>query len=75
MDETSLFERNGDFDGYHCWWLPPRRSLDGGLRDLTSDDELRKMCFAARQNDGVVDVYFEHGVSTPELLAGKEVVF
>ncbi|RYR29598.1 hypothetical protein Ahy_B01g054038 [Arachis hypogaea] len=42
-----------------CWWLPPGRSLDGGLRALTSD---------------VVDVYFENGVSTPEVIAGKEVV-
>ncbi|RYQ97276.1 hypothetical protein Ahy_B08g093309 [Arachis hypogaea] len=32
------------------------------------------MCFAAQKNDGVVDVYSEHGVSTPEVIAGKEVV-
>ncbi|RYQ87734.1 hypothetical protein Ahy_B09g095271 [Arachis hypogaea] len=57
-----------------CWWLPPGRSLDGGLRALTSDDKLREMCFTAQNNDGVVDVYFEHRVSTPEVIAGKEVV-
>ncbi|RYR79232.1 hypothetical protein Ahy_A01g004057 [Arachis hypogaea] len=57
-----------------CWWLIPKRSLEVGLRDLTTDDELREMCFYAQKNDGVVDVYFEHGVSTPELIEGKEAV-
>ncbi|RYQ83070.1 hypothetical protein Ahy_B10g101683 [Arachis hypogaea] len=57
-----------------CWWLPPGRSLDGGLRALTCDGELREMCFAAQKNDRIVDVHFEHGVSTPEVIAGKEVV-
>ncbi|RYR76046.1 hypothetical protein Ahy_A01g000638 [Arachis hypogaea] len=55
-----------------CWWLVPERSLEVGLRALTTDDELREMCFHAQMNDGLVDVYFEHGVSTPELLEGKE---
>ncbi|RYR11189.1 hypothetical protein Ahy_B05g079660 [Arachis hypogaea] len=50
------------------------RSLEVGLRALTSDDELREMCFHAERNDGVVDVYFEHGVSTPELMEGKGAV-
>ncbi|QHO16907.1 uncharacterized protein DS421_10g307640 [Arachis hypogaea] len=54
-----------------CWWLVPGRSLEVGLRALTSDDELREMCFHAKRNDGVVDVFFEHGVSTPELMEGK----
>ncbi|RYR78052.1 hypothetical protein Ahy_A01g002786 [Arachis hypogaea] len=54
--------------------MPPRKSIDDGLRALTSDDELREMCFAPQKNDGVVDVYFEHEVSTLELLTGKEVV-
>ncbi|RYQ91793.1 hypothetical protein Ahy_B09g097824 [Arachis hypogaea] len=57
-----------------CWWLPTGRSLDGGLRAFTSDDELRDMCFAERKNDRVIDLYFEYGVSILELLAGKEVV-
>ncbi|RYR50081.1 hypothetical protein Ahy_A07g036638 [Arachis hypogaea] len=57
-----------------CWWLPLGRSLDGGLMALTCDGELREMCFAAQKNDGVVDVYFEHGVSTLEVIAEKEVV-
>ncbi|XP_057736780.1 uncharacterized protein LOC130954059 isoform X2 [Arachis stenosperma] len=55
-----------------CWWLVSERILEVGLRALTIDDELREMCFHAQRNDGVVDVYFEHGVSTPELLEGKE---
>ncbi|XP_020968060.1 uncharacterized protein LOC107615083 [Arachis ipaensis] len=54
-----------------CWWLVSGRSLEVGLRALTSDDELREMCFHAERNDGVVDVFFEHGVSTPELMEGK----
>ncbi|RYR07324.1 hypothetical protein Ahy_B05g074656 [Arachis hypogaea] len=57
-----------------CWWLVSGRSLEVGLRALTSDDELREMCFHVERNDGVVDVYFEHGVSTPELMDGKGVV-
>ncbi|XP_057720209.1 photosystem II CP43 reaction center protein-like [Arachis stenosperma] len=57
-----------------CWWLVRGRSLEVGLRALTSDDELREMCFHAKKNDGVVDVYFEHGISTPELLEGKRTV-
>ncbi|RYR40387.1 hypothetical protein Ahy_A09g046141 [Arachis hypogaea] len=59
---------------HQCWWLPPGRSLDGGLRAVTSDGELREMCFAAQNNDGVVDVYFEHVVSTAEVITGNEVV-
>ncbi|RYR74590.1 hypothetical protein Ahy_A02g009314 [Arachis hypogaea] len=86
LDEDTLdvfFVRNyykelGYDNILQCWWLPPGRSLDGGLRALTSDGELREMCFAvcfaAQNNDVVVDVYFEHGVSTPEVIAGKEVV-
>ncbi|RYQ84517.1 hypothetical protein Ahy_B10g103895 [Arachis hypogaea] len=57
-----------------CWWLISERSLEVGLRALTTDDELREMCFHAQMNDGVVDVYFEYGVSTPELMEGKEAV-
>ncbi|RYR26390.1 hypothetical protein Ahy_B02g060626 [Arachis hypogaea] len=57
-----------------CWWLVPERSLEVGLRALTTDDKLREMCFHAQRNDGVVDVYFEHGVSTPELMEGKKAV-
>ncbi|RYR51335.1 hypothetical protein Ahy_A06g026354 [Arachis hypogaea] len=82
LDEDTLdvfFVRNyykelGYDNIIQCWWLPPGRSLDGGLRALTCDGELREMCFAAQKNDRVVDVYFEHGVSTPEVIAGKEVV-
>ncbi|RYR44077.1 hypothetical protein Ahy_A08g040451 [Arachis hypogaea] len=82
LDEDTLdvfFVRNyykelGYDNILQCWWLPPGKSLDGGLRALTCDGELREMCFVAKKNDGVVDVYFEHGVSTPKVIAGKEVV-
>ncbi|RYQ96264.1 hypothetical protein Ahy_B08g091950 [Arachis hypogaea] len=82
LDEDTLdvfFVRNYykelEYDNIlQCWWLPPGRSLDGGLRALTCDGELREICFATQNNDGVVDVYFEHGVSTREVIAGKEVV-
>ncbi|RYR72986.1 hypothetical protein Ahy_A02g007243 [Arachis hypogaea] len=56
------------------WWLPLGRSLEGKLRALMSDDELIEMCFHIQRNDGFIDVYFEHGMSTLDLLVGKEVV-
>ncbi|RYQ92466.1 hypothetical protein Ahy_B09g098700 [Arachis hypogaea] len=57
-----------------CWWHVPGRSLDIGLRALNCDDELREMCFMGEKNEGLVDVYFEHVVSTPEILEGNEIV-
>ncbi|RYR27028.1 hypothetical protein Ahy_B02g061355 [Arachis hypogaea] len=57
-----------------CWWHVPGRSLDIGLRALNCDDELREMCFMGEKNEGLVDVYFEHAVSTPEILEGNEIV-
>ncbi|RYQ98395.1 hypothetical protein Ahy_B08g094435 [Arachis hypogaea] len=56
----------------HCWWLVPGRTLETGLRNLNSDDKLRKMCFLAHKNNGLVDVYFEHGVSSPDYLQDQE---
>ncbi|RYR75105.1 hypothetical protein Ahy_A02g009786 [Arachis hypogaea] len=46
----------------HCWWLVPERTLETGLRNLNSDEELREMCFLAHKNNELVDVYFEHGI-------------
>ncbi|RYQ86017.1 hypothetical protein Ahy_B10g105672 [Arachis hypogaea] len=57
-----------------CWWHVPGRSLDIGLRALNCNDELREMCFMGKKNEGLVDVYFEHAVSTPEILEGNEIV-
>ncbi|RYR73897.1 hypothetical protein Ahy_A02g008475 [Arachis hypogaea] len=57
-----------------CWWHVPGRGLDSGLRALNSDDELREMCFMGEKNDGLVDVYFEHTVSSPKILEGNEIV-
>ncbi|RYR66472.1 hypothetical protein Ahy_A03g012461 isoform A [Arachis hypogaea] len=82
LDENTLdvfFVRNYFKElGYNkvveCCWLVSNRSLEVGLRALTSDDELKEMCFHAEKNDGVVDAYFEHGVSTPELLEVKGAV-
>ncbi|RYR62424.1 hypothetical protein Ahy_A04g019986 [Arachis hypogaea] len=34
-----------------CWWLVPGRSLEVGLRTLTSDDELREICCHAKRNE------------------------
>ncbi|RYR15205.1 hypothetical protein Ahy_B04g071929 [Arachis hypogaea] len=56
----------------HCWWLVPRRTLETRLRNLNSDDELREMCFLAHKNNGLVDVYFEHGVLSPDYLQDQE---
>ncbi|RYR02730.1 hypothetical protein Ahy_B06g081541 [Arachis hypogaea] len=56
----------------HCWWLVPGRTLETGLRNLNSDNELREMCFLAHKNNGLVDVYFEHGVSSPDYLQDEE---
>ncbi|RYQ82842.1 hypothetical protein Ahy_B10g101402 [Arachis hypogaea] len=57
-----------------CWWHIPGRSLDSGLRALNCDDELREMCFMGKKNDVLVDVYFEHAVSTPKILDENEIV-
>ncbi|RYR30611.1 hypothetical protein Ahy_B01g055358 [Arachis hypogaea] len=56
----------------HCWWLVPERTLETGLRNLNSDNELREMCFLAHKNNGLVDVYFKHGVSSPDYLQDEE---
>ncbi|RYR28227.1 hypothetical protein Ahy_B01g052348 [Arachis hypogaea] len=56
----------------HCWWLVPGRTLETGLRNLNSDNELREMCFLTHKNNGLVDVYFEHGVSSPDYLQDEE---
>ncbi|RYR30858.1 hypothetical protein Ahy_B01g055628 [Arachis hypogaea] len=52
--------------------LVPGRTLETGLRNLNSDNELREMCFLAHKNNGLVDVYFEHGVSSPDYLQDQE---
>ncbi|RYQ85521.1 hypothetical protein Ahy_B10g105090 [Arachis hypogaea] len=49
-----------------CWWLALGRPLKTGLRSLSHDSELLEMCFHAKNNQGIVHVYFEHGVSQPE---------
>ncbi|RYR07902.1 hypothetical protein Ahy_B05g075395 [Arachis hypogaea] len=46
-----------------CWWLAPGRPLKTGLRALSHDKELLEMCFHAKNNEGVVHVYLEHGNS------------
>ncbi|MED6135447.1 hypothetical protein PIB30_046537 [Stylosanthes scabra] len=51
-----------------CFWLVPRSNLANGLRALTTNKELMEMCQAARLNDGVVDVYYKHGVSRPHVV-------
>ncbi|RYR45838.1 hypothetical protein Ahy_A07g031614 [Arachis hypogaea] len=56
----------------HCWWLVPGRTLETGLKNLNNDNELREMCFLAHKNNGLVDVYFEHGVSSPDYLQDEE---
>ncbi|RYR60209.1 hypothetical protein Ahy_A04g017277 [Arachis hypogaea] len=53
-----------------CWWLVPGRKLEVGLRNLDSDNELIDMCYHAQKNKGLVEVYYEHGVSLPEVLEG-----
>ncbi|RYQ84478.1 hypothetical protein Ahy_B10g103828 [Arachis hypogaea] len=49
-----------------CWWLAPGRPLKTRLRELSHDKELLEMCFHAKNNEGVVHVYLEHGISEPE---------
>ncbi|RYR57145.1 hypothetical protein Ahy_A05g022886 [Arachis hypogaea] len=43
------------------WWQVLGMSLEVGLRHLDSDNELREMCCHGGKNNGVVDVYIEHG--------------
>ncbi|RYR40511.1 hypothetical protein Ahy_A09g046267 [Arachis hypogaea] len=56
------------------WWLVPGKSIGEGLRKLKSDADLREMCEMGSQNAGLVDIYIEHEVSSPELIEGKEVL-
>ncbi|RYQ95629.1 hypothetical protein Ahy_B08g090971 isoform A [Arachis hypogaea] len=56
------------------WWQVPGMSLEVGLRRLDSDNELRELCSHGGKNNGVVDVYIEHGISEPEIVQGEDVV-
>ncbi|RYR50854.1 hypothetical protein Ahy_A06g025857 [Arachis hypogaea] len=56
------------------WWLVPGKSIGEGLRKLNSDADLREMCDMGSQNAGLVDIYIEHQVSSPELIEGEEVM-
>ncbi|RYR38730.1 hypothetical protein Ahy_A09g043893 [Arachis hypogaea] len=56
------------------WWQVPGKSLEVGLRRLDSNNELREMCYHRGKNNGVVDVYIEHGISEPEIVQGQDVV-
>ncbi|RYR11873.1 hypothetical protein Ahy_B04g069393 [Arachis hypogaea] len=57
-----------------CWWHVPGKSLDYGLRNVNSDKEIREMVNCARTNEGLIDIYFEHTVSVPEVLEGDNTV-
>ncbi|RYR28422.1 hypothetical protein Ahy_B01g052543 [Arachis hypogaea] len=57
-----------------CWWHVPGKSLDNRLRNVNSDKEIREMVNCARTNEGLIDVYFEYGVSVPEVLEGDNTV-
>ncbi|XLR27699.1 hypothetical protein S83_055599 [Arachis hypogaea] len=46
-----------------CRWLVPNMLLTTGLKILTNDNEMLKMCFYAKRNNGVAHVYYEFGVS------------
>ncbi|RYR42125.1 hypothetical protein Ahy_A08g038582 [Arachis hypogaea] len=50
-----------------CWWLVLGWLLKSGLRALSSDNELLEMCFHATNNNEIVHVYLEHGVSELEV--------
>ncbi|RYR76586.1 hypothetical protein Ahy_A01g001171 [Arachis hypogaea] len=58
----------------HYWWHVPRKGLDNRLRNINGDKEIREIVNCARTNEGVIDVYFEHGVSVPEVLEGDNTV-
>ncbi|RYR24939.1 hypothetical protein Ahy_B02g058540 [Arachis hypogaea] len=56
------------------WWLVPGKSIGEGLRKLNNDADLREMCEMGSQNAGLVDIYIEHQVSSPELIEGEDVM-
>ncbi|RYR10736.1 hypothetical protein Ahy_B05g079214 [Arachis hypogaea] len=56
------------------WWHIPGKGLDNGLRNVNSDKEIREIVNCFRTNDGLIDVYFEHGVSVLEVLEGDNTV-
>ncbi|RYR70587.1 hypothetical protein Ahy_A02g004917 [Arachis hypogaea] len=57
-----------------CWWHVPGKCLEKGLRNVNSDKEIREMVNCARTNEGLIDIYFEHTVSVPEVLEGDNTV-
>ncbi|RYR49297.1 hypothetical protein Ahy_A07g035721 [Arachis hypogaea] len=57
------------------WWHVPGKGLENGLRSLNNDKEIREMVKCAKINNGVIDVYLEHGVSLPKVLEGKDSIF
>ncbi|RYR23520.1 hypothetical protein Ahy_B03g068730 [Arachis hypogaea] len=57
-----------------CWWHVPGKGLENGLRNVNSDKEIREMVNCARTNEGLIDIYFEHTVSVPEVLEGDNTV-
>ncbi|RYR66954.1 hypothetical protein Ahy_A03g013161 [Arachis hypogaea] len=54
------------------WWLVPNRPLQTGLRAIIDYKELMEMCYLAQQNNGVIHVYYEHGVSEPVYIEEAE---
>ncbi|RYR19389.1 hypothetical protein Ahy_B03g064158 [Arachis hypogaea] len=56
------------------WWQVPGMSLEVGLRRLDSDNELREMCCHGGNNNEIVDVYIEHGISEPEIVQRQDVI-
>ncbi|RYR00124.1 hypothetical protein Ahy_B07g088209 [Arachis hypogaea] len=60
------YHRNIGYDNVtQTRWLVPNRPLQSGLRAITDDKELLKMCYLAQQNKRVIHVYYKHGVSKP----------
>ncbi|RYQ97473.1 hypothetical protein Ahy_B08g093516 [Arachis hypogaea] len=57
-----------------CWWHVPGKCLEKGLRNVNSDKDIRDMVNCARTNEGLIDIYFEHTVSVPEVLEGDNTV-
>ncbi|RYQ92988.1 hypothetical protein Ahy_B09g099238 [Arachis hypogaea] len=51
-----------------CWFLNPNDGLEFSLRRLQVDQDLRNMTRYCHENNNVIDIYFEHGPSVPNII-------
>jgi hypothetical protein len=54
------------------YWLVLDSSLDNGLKQLKVDSDVLQMVNAAKSNEGLIHVYYDHPVEEPEIVGEVE---